>query len=34
MEMVYDPNLATMNSDEVYTLLDLVEAKKYLADGT
>ena len=35
MEMTYDPNMATMGSDDVYNnVLDLEQAKKYLADGT
>lgn len=34
MEMTYDPNLANMASDQVYSIIDLEAAKKYLADGT
>ena len=32
--MTYDPNLANMASDQVYSIIDLEAAKKYLADGT
>ncbi len=34
MEIVIDPGLATMGSDEVYSLYQLTDAKKFLSDGT
>ena len=34
MEIVLDPSLATMGTDEVYSLYQLTDAKKFLADGT
>ncbi len=34
MEIVIDPGLASMGSDEVYSLYQLTDAKKFLADGT
>ena len=34
MEIVLDPSLATMSNDEVYSLHQLQDAKKFLADST
>lgn len=34
MEMVIDPSLATMTQEDVYTLFQLADAKKFLSDGT
>lgn len=34
MEITIDPGLATMQSDEVYSLYQLTDAKKFLCDGT
>ena len=34
MEIVIDPSLSTMSNDDVYDLLQLTDAKKFIADST
>ena len=34
MEIVIDPNVASMSADEVYSNFQLHDAKKFIADGT
>ena len=34
MEIVIDPHLANMTNDEVYDIVRLADAKKFLSDGS